>query len=44
MMFGNKKIAVNYPTNITKFCIKINDVDINEVEYTKFLGILLIKN
>ena len=43
MMFGNKKIAVNCPTNITKFCIKIDDVDINEVEYTKFLGIFIDK-
>src|SRR5437870_1530514 len=41
MMFSyKKKIMANCPINNTEFCIRIDDVNISEVEYTKFLGIL----
>lgn len=43
MMFGHKKIVANCPTNNTEFCIRIDDVKIIEVEYTKFLGIFIDK-
>jgi len=43
MMFGYKKIVSNCPINNTAFCIKIDDVSISEVEYTKFLGIFTDK-
>src|SRR5207244_1896360 len=43
MMFGYKKIMDSCPINNTEFCIKIDDVNISEVEYTKFLGIFIDK-
>ena len=36
-------MIANCPINNTEFCIKIDDVNISEVEYTKFLGIFIDK-
>jgi hypothetical protein len=43
MMFGYKKMIVMCPTNKTEFSIKIDGVNIIEVEYTRFLGVFIDK-
>src|SRR3984893_6694676 len=44
MKFGYKKITNHCPTTKTYFCIKIDNFPITEVEYTKFLGVIIDKN
>ena len=43
MMFGYKKVVCQCPITKINFCIKINNVNITEVEYTKFLGVIIDK-
>ena len=43
LMFGYKQIAANCHTGNTEFCIKIDEVNIMEVEYTKFLRVFIDK-
>jgi hypothetical protein len=42
-MFGYKKVVCQCPITKINFCIKINNVNITEVEYTKFLGVIIDK-
>lgn len=43
MMFGYKNLPVQCPINKTEFSISVDDLKITEVEYTKFLGVLIDK-